>query len=161
MEEKEELDAIEQRIKQIKKIPAEVKAIINKKVYENIFIALIIMAVCNMLLLGYKNIEPTRFLMDLKIFSITALLSTLLLIEFAYKKDSGKLAINSVEAIIISLFMLFIIYIYTYYIYAFPLIVLFAALVLGLYYSIKGIIIIFKEKNKYKKSSNDISDIIK
>lgn len=157
----EQIQEISEQIKQIKQIPKEVKDKINKKVYENIFIAAVAMAICNMLLLGYMNIEPMRYIIDLKVFSVIALLGTLFMIERAYKKDSSKLAINAVETIVISIVLLALPYIYTYYIYKFPAIIVFISLVFAIYYGIKGIVIIFKEKSNYKKTSNDINDIIK
>lgn len=149
-----------EEIKKIRQIPKEIKKAIDKKVYENIVIATIVMAACVLLLLGYKNIEPMRYLTDLKSFAVIALLGTILVIERAYKRDSGKLAINAVETIVIAITLLALPYIHTYYIYKFPAIVVFISSVIGIYYSIKGIAIIFNEKKKYRKSANDIKDII-
>lgn len=157
----EEIQTIEEKIQEIKKIPKEELNRINKKVYENIFIAAIIMALCDMLILGYANIAPVRYSIDLKVFSVISLLLTIFVIELAYKKDSSKLAINAIELIFISVAFLSLPYLYMYNIYKFQAIVLFGALIFGVYYCIKGIIIIFREKSLYKKRKNDINEIIK
>ena len=139
-----------EKIEKFKEIPIEVKKMIDKKVYENVFVATIIMLACVLLLLGYKNIEPMRYIIDLKTFSVIALLGTIFTIERAYKKDSSKLAINAIETIVISLSMLSLPYIYTYYIYKFPSIIVFISAVFGIYYSVKGIAIIVNERKKYR-----------
>lgn len=148
-------------IEKIKEIPEEVTKKIHKKIFENIIIAVIIMAIGVIMLMAYKNIVPSRLVEDLKYFSIMALVGTLFVIERAYKKDSGKLAINAVEMIVVSLIVLSLHYWYTYYLLKFPMIIVFIIVLLAAYYAIKSIAIVINEKKIYRKSVNDIKNIVK
>ena len=150
-----------EKIEKMKEIPKEVNVTADKKVLENLIIATFIMFICILFLIGYKYIEPKIYVMVLRILSIIVLIPTLFLIEIAYKKDDGKLALNSIEAIVVSFITLSLQYIYTYNIYNFPSIITFMAYVIGIYYSVKGIGIIYNERKKYRKSINDIEDITK
>lgn len=148
-------------IEKLKEIPVEVKKQIDKKVYINVFIATVIMAACVLFLMGYKHIEPIKYFNVLRVVSIFALLGTIFMIEFAYKKDSGELALNAVEAIVISLILLSFHYIYMYNIFNFPMIIVAILALFGAYYTCKGIVTIFRERKKYLKGLNDIKDITK
>lgn len=90
--------------------------------------------------------------------TIVFLISALVIIEIAYKKDSGKWAITGIEILALSIFTLFIPYIFistsrkfSYFIIA----------VIAIYYTVKIIRIYCNEKNKYLNSINDITNIIK
>ena len=148
------------KIAESKEIPQEIKKSINKKVYENVIISTFIMALCVLLLVGFKNIWPDNFLVILRTLAIVVFTGTIVLIETAYKKGSGKLAINSIEMIVISLIILSYSYIYIYYRNIFPPIITFVSSILGVYYSAKSIIIIFKERNNYRKTQSDIKKIV-
>ena len=148
-------------IEKIREIPFEVKKIIDKKVYINVLIATVIMAVCVMLLVGYKHIEPNKYINILRVISVLSLFGTIFMIEFAYKRDNGELALNAVETIIIAITLLSFPYIYTYNIFNFHRIIVAILALYGAYYASKGIVTIFREREKYRKSLNDIKEITK
>jgi len=148
-------------IEKIKEIPKDVKKSIDIMAYYNILIATIIMAVCVLLLFGFKYIEPIIFIAILKAFCVIALAGAILIIEIAYKKDSGKFAIHAIEMIAMAFGILSLPYLYTYNIYNFPFIVTAMSSLFGAYYGIKGIFVVFYERKKYRKNSNDIKDITK
>ena len=86
------------------------------------------------------------------------LIFTIVIIEVAYKRDSGELAITAVELLVIATFTLFSphIFIHTNY----GLIYGFIALA-SMYYSAKIIFVYFSEKKKFLNEISDITDIIK
>lgn len=92
------------------------------------------------------------------LFASIMLIGTLVIIEFAYKKDSGLLALTAVEMIVVSIYFLFApaVFIQTSntYIHIFSVLV-------ATYYSAKIIKIFFSERQKYWKETSDIDEIIK
>ena len=148
-------------IEKIKKIPADVKKKINNKVYVDILIATFIMCICVFLLLRYNDTESDTYILILRILSVVSIFGAICIIELAYKKDSLVIAINAIESIVGAFVFLYFTYSYVYNFYNFPQIIVVILSILGVYYSIKGIITIYIEKKKYRKSINDIKDITK
>lgn len=157
----ENIEKLEQEILHKKQMPKEEKNKINKKVFENILIADIIMAFLYFISLGSLNIESPIFIMDLKVFSIGLVIFSIILFEISYKKENGNLAIHAIETLILAIFTLFSIYIYTIYLKEFHMYVTIFSLLFAIYYVGKAIVIYQKMKKKYIASLNDIEEIIK
>ena len=109
--------------------------------------------------LGYTNINPKVFETDLKVFSITLIITTIVIYEQAYKKDSGKLAINGIEMLILSIVIMILPMIYIKYNDLFMTIVTIISFLFGIYYVAKSIIIYIKMKKTIRKS--DVKKIAK
>lgn len=162
--EKQVSDNIEKLEKEMinkKKLPEEEMKKINKKVFENILIADIVLAFFYFISLGSFNIESGVFLTDLKVFSIGFIALTILLFEMSYKKDNGNLCIHGIECFILAIFMLFSTYLYVVYMKNFALIVASVSYLFGIYFVGKSIILYFKMRKQYVASLNDIGEIIK
>lgn len=157
----EKLRGIEKEIVSKKELPKEETLKINKKVFENILIADVIMVFLYFISLGSWNIESTVFITDLKVFSMALIVFTIILFEYSYKKDNGNICIHGIECLFLSIFMLFSIYLYTMYIRSFDLIIASASFIFAIYYVAKAIIIYCKMRKQYFESINDISEIIK
>lgn len=158
---KENLKGIEKEIVSKKKLPKEETLKINKKVFENILIADVIMLFLYFISLGSINIETSVFITDLKVFSMVLIIFTIILFEYSYRKENANICIHGIECLVISIFMLFSIYLYTMYFRTFDLIIASASFLFAIYYVAKAIIIYRKMQKQYFASINDINEIIK
>ena len=109
--------------------------------------------------LGYYNIEPLKYLKDLQVFSIVTIGITIIIFERAYKKDSGELTIYGIESLIVSICTLMTIYIGMHYKDKFTYIINAIAMLFGVYYVAKSIVIYVKMKRKALKQTSDIHKI--
>ena len=101
--------------------------------------------------------------MDLKILSILSIIFTIALFEIAYKKDSGKLAVRSIETLGLAISTLLLIYVYTFFENNFILITTLFGLFFMLYFMIKSGIVHSKEirmiKRKIEKKLDDENEV--
>ena len=156
LKKQEELEIIEEEIKEQTKIPKEKMNKIYLKVFNNIMFAIIILIYFILINMGYNSIMPNVFVTDLKVFSITCIAITICVFEYAYKKDSGKYAINGIEVLMLSICTLLSIQIYAIYNKKFISAVTSFALLFAVYYVGKSIVIYVKEKRKLKKEIKNI-----
>ena len=82
----------------------------------------------------------------------------IVLLEKAYKKDSGKIALYGVEAIVLATVTMALIYINLMFSSKYVNIVLIISYILAIYYVIKSIVIYLREKKKY--FVDDMKEII-
>jgi hypothetical protein len=157
----EGIEELEKNIMNKKHLPKSEENKINKKVFENMLIAIVLMAFLYCVSLGSLNIETQVFTTDLKVFSIGLIIFTIILFEISFKKENGNLAIHGIECLVVSIFMLFTNYIYTMYIKDFYLYVSIFAYLFAIYMSVKSIVIYKKMKKQYIASLSDIDEIIK
>ena len=112
-------------------------------------IAIIVMIYCIFLILGFYNIENAVYQTDLKVFAMCILFLAIVLLEKAYKKDSGTLAIYGIEAIVISVITLALIYVNLMLSANYINIVLTISYILAIYYVIKSVIVYIRGRKKY------------
>ncbi len=149
---KEELVSIQEIKKTIKKkqnLPKEEIEKINKYLFQNIMVAICIIIYFIFLNLGHINIQGDVYVTDLKVFSMCILLLAIALIEKAYKKDDGKIAIYGVEMIVLSIVTVALIYINLMFSTRYAYIVTSISYIFAIYYLIKSIIIYLKIRKKY------------
>lgn len=156
---KQKLEKIEEEIKKQTTISEEKKKKINKKLFKNIIIAIVIVLYFTFINLGFYNLEPSKFLVDLQVFSILSIGITIIIFEVAYKKDSGELAIYGIEALVLSICTLLTIYVGMYYRNKFSYIINTVSMLFAIYYVAKSIIIYTKMKKKALKRASDIDKI--
>ena len=161
VQQEENLKKLEKEIVNKKQLPKKEEDKINKKIFENMIIADVIMAFFYLISLGSLNIETPIFITDLKVFSIGLIVLTVILFEISYKKENGNLCIHGIECLVVAIFVLFCTYLYTMYIKEFYMYVSIFAYILAIYYAVKSIIIYIKMKKKYIASLSDIDEIIK
>lgn len=161
-EKQENIQKMEEIIKDKHKISNEDTKKIKRKVFENLLIAIIFVIYLYLIYLGSQNIETSIYLTDLKVFSISLLVVAIIIFEYSYKNDNGNMCIHGIEVLILAIITLFLIYIYSLFINrAFSLIITLIIILYVIYFTIKSIIILFKMKKQYFKSKNDIKEIIK
>ena len=152
---------IEEEIKQKTRLPENIKEKIKKEIFVNIIIAIGLVIYFTFLILGsvgtIKNVRST----DFNIFSIIMLSIAIYLFEVSYKKDSGKLAMFGIEALVTAIFTLFLPYIIFELDKTHKIYYLIIGGYIGLYYIIKCIYLSLRMKKKYMTELSDIKDIIK
>lgn len=159
--EKKVVENIEKEIKSKKKLPKEEAAKINKKVFENIGIAIVIMLYFIFMNLGFINIERNVYYTDLKVFSGTLLVIAILLFERAYKKENSNLCIHGIEALLLGLVTMFLVYACITTPLPYVYIVLSFSYIFSAYFIAKAIIIYVRMKKQYIASLSDIKEIVK
>lgn len=153
------IEEIEKQINEKRQVPKEQKEQVKKEISINILIGIFLNLFFIFIFLGSKGviIKLTNATV-LKIFSLVFLGAAITLFEIAYKKDSGKIAINGIETLIVGIILLFLPYIIfeikqSYY--------MFVGSAFGMYYLLKGIYLSKKSKISYIKKVSDIDEIIK
>ena len=132
-----------------------------KTVFRNLLKAIGIMAYFVILNIAYVRMNADRLMNDIEIFAGAFLVFGLIMLEVAYKKDSGKTAISGIELLVLSMHSLSIKHVITFYQYDFRFYLLTSSYVFAIYYVLKSTIIYTKEKRKYLKNLSDISEIVK
>lgn len=163
-EERKRKDNIEKLTKEVeekKKIPKEVKEKINSRIFENMIIAAIIMVYLVSLNFGMTNIPTDTYRTDLKVFSILLLIITIMIFEWGYKKDNESIWLHGVEVMVLGVITLYLIYLYSMYYSTYGTLILSIGIIYLIYYAIKVVIIKKRIAKEYKKSLNDIGEIIK
>ena len=133
---------------------------ISEKVFTNILIAIAIMLYFIVINFSYFRLENDIFILGLKILSFIVLGIGIIFLEIAYKKDSGKIAINAIEILVLACFTISIKHIVEVKKIVFEDYILITSYIFSLYYILKAIIIFTKEKREYLRSLSDIREIV-
>ena len=134
--------------------------IIRRKIFENIIIAIAMMIYFIIINFSYLRMEENILLQGIKIASIVILFFGIAIFEVAYHKDSGRIAINGIEVLILSIHTLTIWTVINRFKIEFDKYILFSTYVFAIYYILKSIIIYTVEKKKYLDSLSDIHEIV-
>lgn len=146
----EKLDKIKDEIKKTKK---EIKNSqknkkVRKDILRNILIAIIVTVYFLFINLGVKSIPVTEYILDLKTFSIFAIIISIIIFERAYKKDENYLAIHGIEMILVGIETLVLLQLYSVESKYFYYILLGITLGMIVYYLIKSLVIYIKSRIK-------------
>ena len=132
-----------------KAIPKEDKKIIRKPIIKNFLMAISIIIYFGFIILGFYNIDNMVYQTDLKVFSLCILFFAIILLERAYKKDNGQIAIFGIETIGVAIVTLALIYVNLMFSSQYINIIFIIMGIFILYYIIKSIIVYIKGRNKY------------
>ena len=133
---------------------------ISKMLYENIILAVIILIYFGIINYTYSHTEEEQITLILKVLSMVVLAVSLILMEMAFRKSSGKLAINSIETLVIASHTLMISHIVEVHNFEFTGYILASSYLFSIYYLFKALIIYTKEKKDYVDSLSDIKEIV-
>ena len=139
----------------------EFKGKMNKQIQSNILIAIALMIYFLILSTTYQILGQMTVLSATKILAIVLLLLGIFVMERAYKKDDGKLAIHSIEVLLIAAHTLSIRYVVAKYDFSFPLYITVSSYIFAIYFVFKSIIIYTKQRKEYLESFSDIPEITK
>lgn len=161
MEEEKIISEFEEKIEKTKKMPQDIENKLNKKLIENISMAIAITVYFMSLIFGKERINATNYTNLLKIYTMCLGILSIIIFEFSYKKESVKSMYTGIEVLILSIVTMFSIYIckvqelkYIFYLALF-------AYAFSIYYLIKDILIYNKTKKEYLKTLTDIEEITK
>ena len=143
--------------KETKQIPQEAL----RDIFKNIIIAIGVIIYFAILNFTYFKIEQEKILSVIEICSGVLLLAALILLEIAYKKDSGKFTISAIEFLVLAFHSLSIKYVITRYDYQLQFYLLTSSYVISIYFILKAIIIYTKGRKKYLDTLSDIPEILK
>ena len=130
-------------------------------IFKNLLKAIGIMCYFIVLNFAYTRMNTDRLMNDIEIFSGLFLISGLIMLERAYKKDDGKIALSGIELLCLSMHSLSVNHVITFYQYDFRFYLLTSSYVFAIYYVLKTIVIYTKEKRQYLRTLSDISEIVK
>lgn len=161
MEEEKIISEFEEKIERTKKMPQDIENKLNKKLIENISMAIAIIVYFMSLIFGKERINATNYTNLLKTYTMCLGILSIIIFEFSYKKESVKSMYTGIEVLILSIVTMFSIYIckvqelkYIFYLALF-------AYEFSIYYLIKDILIYNKTKKEYLKTLTDIEEITK
>lgn len=154
------IERFEQEIKERKKIPAEEKKKIHKRVFINISILIVILSYLLALKIGESNIQTDTYMIMLKVLSVICILITITLFEISYKFNKNEIILHSIEMLFLTFLTLFLIPAYALYYGSFYKVIYAAMIGVSIYYVGKALIIRRKMKKKYYKSLSDIKTIV-
>ena len=161
MEEEKIISEFEEKIEKTKKMPQDIENKLNKKLLENISMAIAIIVYFMSLIFGKERINATNYTNLLKTYTMCLGILLIIIFEFSYKKESVKSMYTGIEVLILSIVTMFSIYIckvqelkYIFYLALF-------AYAFSIYYLIKDILIYNKTKKEYLKTLTDIEEITK
>lgn len=133
---------------------------ISKNVYENLLIAIIIMTYFIIINFLYYKLSKSAVLLVLKILSMVVLTICIIILEYAFRKDSGKRAISAIEVLVVAGHTLSIAHVVQSNKFEFANYILVSSYIFSIYYLFKAIFIYTKEKRKYLNSLSDIKEIV-
>ena len=133
---------------------------IRKKIFENIIIAIAMMIYFIVINFSYLRMDENILLQGIKVASLVILFLSIIIFEIAYKKDSGRIAINGIEVLVLAIHTLTIWTVINRFKIDFDKYVLFSTYTFAIYYILKSIIIYTIEKKKYLDSLSDIHEIV-
>lgn len=158
---KEEIEKIGKEIEKQKAKVNEKLGKVNTRIFENLLLAIIMVIYFIMINVGFNTVEQSVFYIDLRMASMALIISTIIVFEIAYKKDSGKYAIHGIEMMFLSICTLFTEAIYKIYNDKFIYIMGTFSFLFGIYYVGKSIAIYLKMKKSVSKISTDVNKITK
>lgn len=151
----------EKQKKEKKKLPKEISQEILKKMFGNLLRAVGIMLYFIILNLAYSTMKQERLIGDIEVFAGAFLIVGIVLLEMAYKRDNGSIAISGIECLFLSLHSLSIMHVITLFKYDFRFYLLTSSYIFSIYYVLKAIVLYTKGRREYLKSLSDISEIVK
>ena len=134
--------------------------IIRKKIFENLIIAVAMMLYFILINFSYLRMEEDLLLQCIKIASLKILFFSIIIFEVAYHKDSGRIAINGIEVLVLAILTLTIRLVTARFKIDFGKYIVYLAYTFTIYYILKSIILYTIEKKKYLDSLSDIHEIV-
>ena len=134
--------------------------IIRKKIFENLIISVAMMLYFILINFSYLRMEEDLLLQGIKIASLIILFFSIIIFEVAYHKDSGRIAINGIEVLVLAILTLTIRLVTARFKIDFGKYIVYLAYTFTIYYILKSIILYTIEKKKYLDSLSDIHEIV-
>ena len=108
-------------------------------IFKNLLKAIGVMIYFIVLNFAYTRMNTDRLMNDIEVFAGIFLVVGLVMLERAYKKDSGNMALSGIELLCLSMHSLSINHVITFYQYDFRFYLLSSSYVFAIYYVLKSI----------------------
>jgi len=133
---------------------------VSKNVYKNLVLATFVMIFFILINTAYYELPESKLLVMLKVISMVFLGVGIILLEIAFRKDSGKVAINAIEVLFLAGHALSTAHVVALQKINFANYILVSSYIFSIYYLFKAIITYTKEKREYLNSLSDIKEIV-
>ena len=143
------------------KISKEANKNLLKNIFYNLIIAILIMVYLMGINVSYGKFDSFTFEKIMQVMTTILLGISLILLEIAYKKESGKYLAHFIELIVVAAHSLSVSYVIKVYNLDFKLYMLTSSYIFSIYYVLKSILIYTKGKKEYLNSLSDIPEIVK
>ena len=134
---------------------------ISTPIFVNLLIAILVMGYFCIMAVVYRNVLQEGVANLVKGTTIIFLTLAIVLMEFAYKRESKTLLIHTIEALFLAIHSLTTMYIIKIYNFDFQTYILASAYLITVYYVLKAIVINTKARRDFLKGLSDIPDIVK
>lgn len=148
-------------IEEKRKLPKNLKDKISTKIFQDLIVAVIIMAYFCIVNITYYKLENYKFEEYLKYFALGIILFTVISFEIAYRKNSINLGIIGIELFTCGVLTLYIPYIFLHTTSALRVSIMILPVFLVVYYGIKSIIIFKQNQFNYRNNLSDVKEIVK
>ena len=111
MEEEKIISEFEEKIEKTKKMPQDIENKLNKKLIENISMAIAIIVYFMSLIFGKERINATNYTNLLKTYTMCLGVLSIIIFEYSYKKESAQSMYTGIEVLILSIVTMSSIYI--------------------------------------------------
>lgn len=148
-------------IEQKRKLPKNVKDKISTKIFQDLLVAVIIMAYFCIINISYYKLESNKFEEYLKYFALIISVFTVVSFEISYRKNSLGIMIISLELFACGILSLYIPYIFLHTNNAFRISIMVLPVALVVYYAIKSFIVFKKNQLQYRNNLSDVKEIVK
>lgn len=148
-------------IEEKRKLPKNLKDKISTKIFQDLIVAVIIMAYFCIVNITYYKLENYKFEEYLKYFALGIILFTVISFEIAYRKNSINLGIIGIELFTCGVLTLYIPYIFLHTTSALRVSIMILPVFSVLYYGIKSIIIFKQNQFNYRNNLSDVKEIVK
>ena len=133
----------------------------NKRIFTNIFVAILIMVYFVGVYIAYDTLQKDIFERCLQVLTMTLLAIAIIIFEISYKQDNGLLALSGIEALIIACHALAIPYITAVCKWDLRWYVTISGYAFAIYFVFKSIVVYTEGRKEYLNSFSDISEIVK
>lgn len=160
MEEKKEEVNLPDIIKERKILPYEEKQNIMNSIFYNCLIFLMMIIITLIINISFYKFSAKDFNSYIDIIRIASGAISIVILEFAFRKDSGKMGLYGAEILIFSVCVLFVPYMYI----SKSNLDFLKYTILGffIYYSVKSIVTLLHIRNSYlRENISDVKEIVK
>ena len=132
-----------------------------KKIYLNVLKAIIVVVYFLVMNLACENMETQYFERGVQLCTMIFLFISIFIFELAYRKDEDDLAIQGIEILILSAFILTSKHISKKFNFDFKNYSLVASYIFAIYFVLKGIVVYTKGRREIAENLSDIREIVK
>ena len=133
----------------------------KKKIIKNSIVAALILLSFVGIFVAYSVVQDNMFTRIWQGITMSLLVVSIVIFEFAYKKDSGTLALNGIEILVLACFALTIEYIKIRFNVEIKIYTIVFGVVFLVYYLLKTFIIYTSGRKQVLNSLSDIAEIVK